>query len=47
MLYLVVAPHIAKGIAESAQHGMVDALDIYESFYYVMRQLSWVGKDQL
>jgi hypothetical protein len=27
-----VNPVTAKGIAESAQHGMVEARDIYESF---------------
>ena len=29
--HLVVNPGTAKGIAESAQHGVVAALDIYES----------------
>jgi hypothetical protein len=36
--HLVVTPHTtAKGIAKSAQHSVVDALDIYDLFCYVTR----------
>jgi hypothetical protein len=44
--HLVVNPVTAKGIAKSAQNGVVDALDIYESFYHVQRQSSWAGREQ-
>ncbi len=43
--HLIVNPFTSKGIAESAQHGVVSAVDIYESFYYVQRQPSWAARD--
>jgi hypothetical protein len=43
--HLVVNPGTAKVIAESAQHGVVAALDIYESFYYVQRRPKLAPKD--
>ncbi len=38
-------PLLAKGRAKAAQHGVVAALDIYESFHIVQRQTSWGHKD--
>jgi hypothetical protein len=38
-------PLSVKGRAEAAQHGVVAALDIYESFHMVQRQTSWRNKD--
>ncbi len=41
---------LLRGVVKSAQHAaehvVVDALDIYTSFYYVTLQPSWAGKDQ-
>ena len=43
--HLVMDPLSVKGRAEAAQHGVVAALDIYESFHMVQRQTSWGNKD--
>jgi hypothetical protein len=42
---LVMDPLSVKGRAEAARHGVVAALDIYESFHMVQRQTSWGDKD--
>jgi hypothetical protein len=43
--HLVMDPFSVKGKAEAAQHGVVAALDIYESFHMVQRQTCWGNKD--
>jgi hypothetical protein len=43
--HLVMDPLSVKVRAEAARHGVVAALDIYESFHMVQRQTSWRNKD--
>ncbi len=45
--HLVRNPYSTKGKAASAQHGVVAAMDIYESFHLVQRNSTWAGRDDL
>ena len=43
--HLVVNPYSTKGKAESAQHGVVAAMDIYKSVHLIQRNSTWAGRD--
>ena len=42
---LVLDPNSAKGSADAAAHGLIETLDIYESFHLIRKQTSWAAKD--
>ena len=43
--HLVMNPYSTEGKAASALHGVVAAMNIYESFPLVQRNSTWAGRD--